>query len=111
MVEGGGPGVPVDEGAHAGGVGQPRGSCWVVRSEISCSVSCSVKVNHQRRRLDSMGEPGRGMERTSTFAGMWRAEMRRRGGCCESRATGMRGQASAAVNYSRRRSRDKAVNG
>ena len=25
LVEGGGPGAPVDEGAHAGGVGEPRG--------------------------------------------------------------------------------------
>ena len=45
----------------------------MVRREISFSVSCSVKANHQRRGLASMGEPARGMERTSTFAGMWRA--------------------------------------
>ena len=58
-----------------------------------------------------MGEPARGMERTSTFAGMWRAEARRRGGCCESRAMDRRGQASAAVNCSRWRSGDRAENG
>ena len=58
-----------------------------------------------------MGEPARGMERTSTFAGMWREETRRCGGCCESRATGRRGHASAAVNCSRWRSGDRAVNG
>ena len=58
-----------------------------------------------------MGEPARGMERTSTFAGMWRAEASVRGGCCESRAFDRRGQASAAVNYSRWRSGDRAENG
>ena len=58
-----------------------------------------------------MGEPARGMERTSTFTSMWRAEARRRGGCWESRAMDRRGQASAAVNCSRWRSGDTAVNG
>ena len=58
-----------------------------------------------------MGEPARGMERTSTFAGMWRAEASRRGGCWESRAMDRRGQASAAVNCSRRWSGDRAENG
>ena len=51
------------------------------------------------------------MERTSTFAGMWRVEASRRGGCCESRAMDRRGQASAAVNCSRWRSGDRAKNG
>ena len=58
-----------------------------------------------------MQEPARGMERTSTFAGMWRAEASRRGGCWESRAMDRRGQASAAVNCSRWRSGDRAENG
>ena len=58
-----------------------------------------------------MGEPARGMERTSTFAGMWRAEASRRGGCWESRALDRRGQATAAVNCSRCRSGDRAENG
>ena len=58
-----------------------------------------------------MEEPARGMERTSTFAGMWRAEASRRGGCWESRAMDRRGQASAAVNCSRWRSGDRAENG
>ena len=58
-----------------------------------------------------MGEPARAMERTSTFAGMWRAEASRRGGCWESRAMDRRGQASAAVNCSRWRSGDSAENG
>ena len=58
-----------------------------------------------------MGEPARGMKRTSTFAGMWRAEASRRGGCCESTAMDTRGEASAAVNCSRWRSGDRAENG
>ena len=36
---------------------------------------------HHSSRLDSMGEPARGIESTSTFAGMWRAETSNRGGC------------------------------
>ena len=86
-------------------------SWCVVRRDISFSVSCSVKVNHQRRGLASMEELARGMERTSRFAGMWRAESSRRGGCWESRAMDRRGQASAAVNCSRWRSGDRAENG
>ena len=86
-------------------------SWCVVRREISFSVNCSVKANHLRRGLASMGEPARGMERTSTFAGMWRAEASRRGGRWESRAMDRRGQASAAVNCSRWRSGDRAENG
>ena len=58
-----------------------------------------------------MGEPARGMERTSTFAGIWRTEASRRGGSCESKAMDRRGQASAAVSCSRWRSGDKTENG
>ena len=57
------------------------------------------------------GGAGEGMERTFTFAGMWRAEASTRGGCWESRAMDRRGQASAAVNCSRWRSGDRAENG
>ena len=70
-----------------------------------------MKANHLRRGLASMGAPARGMERTSTFAGMWRAEASRRGGCWKSRAMDRRGQALAAVNCSRWRSGDRAENG
>ena len=58
-----------------------------------------------------MGEPAIRMERTSTFARMWRAQASRRGGCCESRAMDRRGQASAAANCSRWSSGDRAENG
>ena len=58
-----------------------------------------------------MGEPAGGLERTSTFADMRRAETSRRGGCSESRAMDRRGQASAAINCLRCRSEDRAVNG
>ena len=111
LVEGGGTSAPVGEGAHAGGVGEPRGV--VVCGEEGDLVlgELSVKANHQRRGLASMEEPARGMERTSTFAGMWRPEASRRGGCWESRAMDRRGQASAAVNCSRWRSGDRAENG
>ena len=91
--------------------GSHDASRCVARREISFSVSCSVKANHQRRVLASMGEPAKGMERTSTFAGMWRAEASRRGGGRESRAMGRRGEASAAVNCSRWRLGDRAENG
>ena len=111
LVEGGGPGAPVNEGAHAGGVGEPRGV-----------VVCGEEGDLVLGELLGEGEPpeegagfdggaGKGMERTPTFAGMWRAEASRRGGCCESRAMDRRGQASAAVNPSRWRSGDRAENG
>ena len=61
-------------------------------------MSCSVKANHQRRRLDWRGEPARGMESTSTLAGMWRAEASNRGGCYEPRAMDKKGQVSAAAS-------------
>ena len=58
-----------------------------------------------------MGETATGMESTSKFAGMWRAEGSRSGGCCESRAMDRRGQESAAVKRSRWRFGNRAVNG
>ena len=111
LVEGGGPGAPVDEAPHAGGVGEPRG---VVVGGEEADLLFGELLGEGEPLEEEAGLNGgaaQGMERTSTFASMWHAEMRRRGGCCESWATDKRGQASAAINRSRWRSEDMAVNG
>ena len=75
--------------------------------ESSCSVSCWVKAIHQSSKLDSMGEPARGMDSRSMLAGRWRADTSSRGGggggggCWESKAMDKTGQASAAGSCSR----------